>query len=77
MYQPGDLTQSITIIHRMMVEQELRRNNPELHPPFRRADRSERLAAVRRVVARGLIALGTRLDPTAGSPAPVASGLRA
>jgi hypothetical protein len=77
MYQPFNLAENLLLIHRITVDGELQRQQPERHLRFRDIDRSGPLAAARRGIARGFIALGTRLDPTVGAPAPTASGLRA
>lgn len=77
MYQPFNPAENILIVHRIMVDAELQRRQPERRLRFREIDRPGPLAAVRRVAARGLIALGSRLDPGAGMPAPTAPGFRA
>jgi hypothetical protein len=76
-YQPFNPAENVLIVHNIMVDAELQRQQPERRLRFRDIDRPGPLAAVRRIAARGLIALGTRLDPNAGMPAPVASGFRA
>lgn len=68
MYQPFDLTTNLLVVHRTMVEEELQRHHPERELRYREASRRDPLVAVRRVAARGLIALGMRLDPSAGEP---------
>jgi hypothetical protein len=76
-YQPYSPIESTLAVHRTLVEVELGRNHPEHRFRYREVGRPGPLAAVRRVAARALVALGTRLDPSAGLPAPAASGLRA
>ncbi len=79
MYQPHAYTQSILIVHAAMVEAELQRHHPERELRYREPGRRGPLVAVRRAAGRGLIALGTRLNPAAGDqPAdPARLGARA
>ena len=75
MYQSSDLTGNLLLIHRAMVDGELRLSQPD-QPRFPRIELPRPLVTARRVAARGLIALGMRLDSTAGMPAPTAPSLR-
>lgn len=68
MSQPYIPAENILIIHRTMVDEELQRQHPERHHRLRDTDRPGPLAAARRFAARGLLALGTRLDPSVSMP---------
>lgn len=66
----------IIILRKSMAREELERKGPPGHLtlPHRRWTAT---MVARAAIGRVLIALGTRLDPAAGVPAPAASGLRA
>jgi hypothetical protein len=48
-----------------MIREELQRNDPRNHLYVRDHDRPGIVAIIRRGAGRALVALGTRLDPTA------------
>lgn len=76
MNQPYTPAEHILLVHKTMVDEELQRHRPERHRGLRDIDRPGVVTTIRRVAARGLVAVGTRLDPTAGVPESALSGLQ-
>lgn len=77
MYQPYTPAESLRAVHEMMIAEELQRRDPRHHLRFRSGRRRGPMIAMRRVVGRVLIAIGTRLDPAAGGLAPTSVRLSA
>jgi hypothetical protein len=66
----------LLLVHEVMVKEEMQRNNPRHHRYLPDGPHPGFTGGLRRGIARGLIAIGTRLDPSAptvGRPAPVAN----
>ena len=62
-------TESIRIVHQVQVDAEIQRSHPAHNLRVRASGRHGLVTTVRRGVGRGLIALGTWLDPAAGRQA--------
>jgi hypothetical protein len=76
MSEPIDLLKNSMILHKLMVEHELQRSHPERHRRSQERISVGFVARCRRIAGKGLIALGTRIDPSsirADHPAPISA----
>lgn len=70
-------TVSLLLDHKIRTDEEIQRRCPEHNLRFRDIDRHGVVIRTRRGAGRGLIALGTWLNPAAGAPASSAPALQA